>query len=103
MQNAAETGAYFMQRLADMQSRHEVIGEVRGRGLMIGMELVTDRHSRTPARELCDRFITRAYENGLLLLSCGQSTVRFMPPLCVTKGEIDEAMTILEASLSEIT
>jgi len=78
-----------------------VIGEVRGKGLMIGLELVKDRSSRTPARELCDAVIHRAFHNGLLLLSCGTSTVRFMPPLLVTRGEVDEAVTLIEASLAE--
>ena len=99
--NAAEVGAYFTDRLRELQARHEVIGEVRGKGLMIGFELVTDRFSRTPARELCDAVIHRAFENGLILLSCGISTVRFMPPLLVTKGNVDEAMSILEPSLEE--
>ena len=102
MQNAARMGEHFMLRLQELQARHAVIGEVRGRGLMIGMELVTDRHSRTAARELCDRFINRAYENGLLLLSCGQSTVRFMPPLTVNAAEIDEAVAILDATFGEV-
>ncbi|MCX7058423.1 MAG: aminotransferase class III-fold pyridoxal phosphate-dependent enzyme, partial [Proteobacteria bacterium] len=102
MDNAATVGEYFQARLRELASRHEVIGQVRGKGLMIGMELVTDRASRTPAREMCDKLVTRAYENGLILLSCGQSTLRFMPPLVVTTGEIDEAMAILEASLIEV-
>jgi 4-aminobutyrate aminotransferase len=99
--NAATVGEYFLSRLRDLQSRHEVIGDVRGKGLMIGMELVTDRASRTPAKELCDAVIHRAFRNGLLLLSCGTSTVRFMPPLAITRGDVDEAVTLLEASLGE--
>ena len=102
MENAARMGEHFMSRLRELQSRHSVIGEVRGKGLMIGMELVSDPVTRKPARELCDRVINRAYENGLLLLSCGQSTVRFMPPLVVSAAEIDEAVAILDATLSEI-
>jgi 4-aminobutyrate aminotransferase len=102
MENAARMGEHFMQRLRELQTRHEVIGEVRGKGLMIGMELVTDRVSRKAARELCDRVIDRAFHNGLLLLSCGQSTVRFMPPLVVSAAEIDEAVAILDATLSEV-
>ncbi len=62
------------------------IGEVRGRGLMIGVELVADRGTKAPARRLCDALITRAFHNGLLLLSCGASTVRFMPPLMIDRG-----------------
>ena len=99
--NAARVGAVFMDRLRDLQRRHEVIGEVRGKGLMIGMELVTDRISKAPARELCGAVLHRAFHNGLILLSCGASTVRFMPPLIATEGDIDEAMELLEASLEE--
>ena len=68
---------------------------------MIGMELVKDRTSRAPAKDLCDAVIRRAFHNGLVLLSCGASTVRFMPPLLVTTAEVDEAVTLLEASLVE--
>jgi len=100
-QNAARVGDYFMARLRELAARHPVIGEVRGRGLMIGMELVLDPATRAPARRLCDALITRAFHNGLLLLSCGQSTVRFMPPLLVDAATVDEAMTLLEASLVE--
>jgi 4-aminobutyrate aminotransferase len=100
-QNAARVGEYFLARLRDLATRHTAIGEVRGRGLMIGMELVVDRGTRAPARALCDAVITRAFHNGLLLLSCGQSTVRFMPPLLVDTATVDEAMALLERSLAE--
>ncbi len=99
--NAATVGAYFLERLREWQSREPRIGQVRGRGLMIGMELVAGAGDRTPAKQLCDDLITRAYHNGLLLLSCGVSTVRFMPPLLVTRAQVDEALAILEASLAE--
>jgi 4-aminobutyrate aminotransferase len=101
-ENAAKVGDYFLARLHELAARHPVIGEVRGRGLMIGMELVEPGVDRAPARKLCDALITRAWQNGLILLSCGQSTVRFMPPLLVTEAQIDEAMSILEASLVEV-
>ncbi len=68
---------------------------------MIGIELVTDRDSRNPARELCDAVIHRAYHNGLILLSCGVSTVRFMPPLITTRRDVDEALSLFEPSLVE--
>jgi 4-aminobutyrate aminotransferase len=99
--NAAAVGDYFLGRLRELQQRFPVIGEVRGKGLMIGMELVTDRVSRKPARELCEAVLTRAFHNGLLLLSCGQSTVRFIPPLMIDRGHVDEAMTLLEIALNE--
>jgi 4-aminobutyrate aminotransferase len=100
-ENAARVGAHFLRRLHELADRHDVIGQVRGKGLMIGMELVTDRASRKPARELCDALVTRAYHNGLILLSCGQSTVRFMPPLMISEADADEAVGIVEESLRE--
>jgi 4-aminobutyrate aminotransferase len=101
MANAASVGDYFMGKLRELQARHQIIGEVRGRGLMIGMELVTDRASKAAAKELCDKIVDRAYYNGLLLLACGKSTVRFMPPLSVTRAEVDEAIAILEQTINE--
>jgi len=99
--NAAEVGQYFMERLRELQARFGCIGDLRGKGLMIGMELVVDRVSCKPARELVDRVLTRAFHNGLLLLSCGASTVRFIPPLMINRGHVDEAMVLLESALTE--
>ncbi len=99
--NAARTGTHFMQRLHGLARDYPCIGEVRGKGLMIGMELIETDAERTPARALCEAIVTRAYHNGLLLLSCGTSTVRFMPPLSVSEAEIDEAVALLRMSLDE--
>jgi 4-aminobutyrate aminotransferase len=99
--NAARVGEHFMGRLRELQRDFPCIGEVRGKGLMIGMELVEDDAARTPARKLCDDVVTRAYHNGLILLNCGVSTVRFMPPLSVSEAEVDEAVALLRVALSE--
>jgi len=99
--NAASVGEYFIARLRELQQGYPCIGDVRGKGLMIGMELVTDPSSRAPARELCDAVLTRAYHQGLLLLACGLSTVRFIPPLMINRAHVDEAMAMLEAALKE--
>jgi 4-aminobutyrate aminotransferase len=99
--NAASVGEYFIGRLRELQQRFPAIGDVRGKGLMIGMELVTDRASRAPARALCEAVLTRAFHNGLLLLSCGLSTVRFIPPLMINRGHVDEAMALLTVALTE--
>ncbi len=99
--NAAAVGDYFMGRLRELQQRFSCIGEVRGKGLMIGMELVKDGASRAPAKELCEAVLTRAFHHGLLLLSCGQSTVRFIPPLMINRGHVDEAVALLEPALTE--
>ena len=99
--NAAKVGEYFIGRLRELQQRFPCIGEVRGKGLMIGMELVTDRASRAPAKKLCEAVLTRAFHHGLLLLSCGASTVRFIPPLMINRGHVDEALALLEPALTE--
>jgi 4-aminobutyrate aminotransferase len=92
-------GEYFLGKLRTLQQRLPVIGEVRGKGLMIGVELVSDPATRTPATALCQAVITKAFERGLLLLPCGASTVRFMPPLMVNEGHVDEALALLEAAM----
>jgi 4-aminobutyrate aminotransferase len=99
--NAAAVGEYFMARLREMQQRFPCIGDVRGKGLMIGVELVTDRASKAPARALCDAVLTRAFHNGLLLLSCGMSTLRFIPPLMINRAHVDEAVQLTERALQE--
>lgn len=98
--NAARVGDYFMDQLRALQRRQPVIGQVRGRGLMIGAELV-DPATRAPAAELCQAVITRAFQRGLLLLPCGTSTLRFMPPLMIDEGHVDEAMALLEAAMMD--
>jgi 4-aminobutyrate aminotransferase len=99
--NAAAVGDYFLTRLRALQQQFSCIGDVRGKGLMIGMELVNDRSAREPARKLCADVLTRAFHHGLLLLSCGQSTVRFIPPLMVERQHVDEALERLQRALSE--
>lgn len=101
MANAASVGEHFMDRLREMARDYKCIGEVRGRGLMIGVEIVESGPDRAPAKALSEAVITRAHQNGLLLLTCGVSTVRFMPPLSVTKAEIDEAVVLLKKSFDE--
>lgn len=101
MDNAAAVGAHFMAKLHELARSYPCIGEVRGQGLMIGMELIEGDGAKTPARKLCDDIVTRAFLNGLLLLSCGVSTVRFMPPLNVSLEEVDEAVALLRISMDE--
>jgi 4-aminobutyrate aminotransferase len=100
--NAAKVGEYFIKKLRGLAEKYPVIGDVRGKGLMLGMELVTDAAGKTPAREICDAIISRAYHNGLLLLSCGQSTVRFMPPLMIRESDVDEAVGLLDGTMAEV-
>lgn len=97
--NAAQMGEYFIGRLRELQNRFDCIGEVRGKGLMLAIELVEDRKTKTPAARLSEAVITQAFHHGLVLLSCGQSAIRFMPPLLIAKADVDEAIALLTASL----
>lgn len=102
MDNAAQMGEYLMGRLGQLQQRYpDLIGQVRGKGLMIGIELITDRTTRKPAKAFADRLLHTAYRKGLLLLTCGVSTVRLMPPLMIDKTLCDEAIELLDAALAE--
>ncbi len=97
--NAAKVGAHFMKRLHELKKDYPCIGDVRGIGLMIGVEMIEKDGS--PARAMVDRLLNRAYQNGLILLSCGVSTLRFMPPLSVTEAEVDESLVYFRQSLDE--
>jgi 4-aminobutyrate aminotransferase len=100
MQNATEVGNYTMDCLRQIMARHDCIGEVRGIGLMIGVEFVKDRETKEPAEMLRDRIVDHAFDRGLLLLGCGKSTIRITPPLNVTRAEVDEALEILEEAIT---
>jgi 4-aminobutyrate aminotransferase len=99
LRNATDVGAYAMDALEEIKARHPSIGDVRGKGLMIGVEFVTDRVSKEPAKELTDRVVNLSFERGLLTLSCGKSVIRVAPPLSITKSEIDEGLQIFEESI----
>jgi 4-aminobutyrate aminotransferase len=100
--NAADQGAYLMERLRALQKKYpDLIGQVRGAGLMIGIELVLDRQSRKPATEFANRLLDTAFRNGLLLLTCGVSTLRLMPPLMIDRTITDEALQLLETSIAQ--
>ncbi len=99
LKNASETGDYLKSKLNELSRKFLLIGDVRGIGLMIGIELVRNRETQEPAPHERDQIIQRAFEKGLLLLGCGESGIRFCPPLGVTKQNVDVAMEILEECL----
>jgi 4-aminobutyrate aminotransferase len=100
LENAAEVGQYALDALQEIQMRHPSIGEVRGKGLMIGVEFVKDKETKEPDEELRNRVEEIGFEHGLLLLGCGKSTIRLAPPLCITKSEMDEALEIFEETIT---
>jgi 4-aminobutyrate aminotransferase len=99
-QNAHDMGLYTSGVVDGFQYRHPSIGQVRGKGLMIGLEFVTDLDLKTPDEELRDLIIDNAYHRGLILLGCGKSTIRIAPPLMVNRDEIDEALEILDEAIT---
>jgi 4-aminobutyrate aminotransferase len=102
VENAARVGAHLLRRLEELKSRRPVVGDVRGLGLMLAIDLVKDRTSRAPAKELVYPVLKAAFERGLLLLGCGESAIRLAPPLIVTEKEADVAVGILDDALGTV-
>lgn len=102
--NARTVGAHMMRRLAEMQDRHPLIGSVRGRGLAMGVELVTDRELRTPAKMETALTVSRAFEEGLVLFYVGinSNVLEFTPPLTLTIEEADRGLDILDRALTAV-
>jgi 4-aminobutyrate aminotransferase len=99
VENSARMGAYLMDRLRDWPARFPVVGEVRGLGLMIGIELVRDQATREKAPDLRDRVLGLTFERGLLVLGAGDNTIRLSPPLTITRDQCDFAVETLEQCL----
>jgi 4-aminobutyrate aminotransferase len=99
--NAAERGWQLKQGLQRLQQRHPAIREVRGLGLMVAMDLANERDN-SPAPALRDEVVQSAFRHGLLLLGCGESAVRFCPPLCITSDQVETALNVVDAVLSEL-
>lgn len=99
--NAARMGKRLVDAAQEMQRRHAVIGDVRGKGLIVGLDLVKNARTREPAGELRDEVVLRAFKKGLLILGCGPSSVRFTPALTVDADTVDEALAVFEEALAE--
>jgi 4-aminobutyrate aminotransferase len=99
--HAAQMGAYLMDRLREWPRRFPVIGDVRGLGLMIGIELVRDQGTREKAPELRDQILRQAFERGLLVLGAGENTIRLSPPLVVSRDQCDFALETLEECIRQ--
>jgi 4-aminobutyrate aminotransferase len=102
MANAADVGAFLMNKLEALAARYEIIGDIRGKGLMIGIELVRDRATKERATSERDTLVMAAFRRGLLILPAGQNTVRLSPPLVLTRQEASIAVELLDASFAEI-
>jgi len=98
---AAETGRFIMDALVEMEGRHPSLGDVRGRGLMVGMEFVRDRQTKERAVDLRDHVIQHAFEHGLLVIPCGTNSIRMTPPLNIPHHLVEEGLHIFEAALTD--
>ena len=99
MENAAEIGGYLLQRMRDWPRRFRHVGDVRGLGLMIGIEIVMDKDTKERAPALRDRLEMLAFERGLLILGCGPNSIRLCPPLVITRDQADFAVDTVEQCL----
>lgn len=102
VQRAAELGDYAMQRLRGLQQTSPFIGDVRGRGLLFGVELVLDKHTRDPAYQLAERVYYRCLEGGVSFKISQGNVITLSPPLIISRAELDEALSVIEAAILEL-
>jgi 4-aminobutyrate aminotransferase len=100
VENAREVGAYLQEGLNRLKDKYEQIGDVRGLGMMLGVEFVTDQESLKPDAELRDRIEMECFKRGLIILGCGTSTIRWSPPLILTKENVDVALEIFDEAIA---
>ena len=104
LEKARSLGETLRNRLVDLKHRYDIIGDVRGLGPMIGMELVKDRTTNEPASEEAGELVTRCYEKGLIMLRCGvyHNVIRILVPLVITDEQMERGFTVLEESLKKV-
>jgi 4-aminobutyrate aminotransferase len=102
MANAATVGAHLKAGLEGLMDKHAIIGDVRGRGLMVGVELVRDRRTKERAIKERDAVVTAAFQRGLLVLGAGKNSIRFSPPLVLTREQADIAVALFDEALTEV-
>jgi 4-aminobutyrate aminotransferase len=102
LDNATKQGTYALKRLAELKERCEMVGDVRGKGLMIGVELVEDKASKKPAAQKAAEVIMRAWKRGVAIVTCGASTIRIVPPLTIQPEMLDIALDIVEDTIGEV-
>jgi 4-aminobutyrate aminotransferase len=102
LENATRQGAYLMKRLKEMQQKYPIMGDVRGKGLMIGVELVKDQETRAPASDEAQEVMNKCFKRGLAIITAGRCTMRFAPPLIITHEIIDAGLEVFESAVKEV-
>jgi 4-aminobutyrate aminotransferase len=100
--NAASIGEHLMNGLRELQARHEIIGDVRGKGLMIGIELVRNRKTKERAVEERGALVQAMFRRGVLILGAGKNAVRLAPPLVLSKSQADSVLHVMDEALAEV-
>ena len=103
IQNSAEVGAYMQDLLRGLMDKHPIIGDVRGRGLMIGVELVRDRVTKERATDERNRVVDECFKRGMLILGAGRNAIRFSPPLILSRAQAATAVEIFDQALGAVT
>jgi 4-aminobutyrate aminotransferase len=101
LENSKKQGDYILKRLREFGEKSEIVGDVRGKGLMIGVELVEDKDSKKPASEKAADVVNNSWKRGVAAVTCGASTIRLSPPLSIDRALLDAALDILEDVLAE--
>jgi 4-aminobutyrate aminotransferase len=102
VKNAAEVGEHLLNGARALMEKHPIIGDVRGKGLMVGIELVKDRQTKERAVAERDAVVQACFYRGLLVLGAGKNTIRFSPPLVITRAQVDRALTILDEAIGDV-
>lgn len=101
-ENAVKQGAYIMKRLEELKGESEIVGDVRGRGLMIGIELVKDKMTKKPASETATEVMRQSWKRGVAVITCGKSTIRIAPPLTISRELVDAGLDIVMDAIRQI-
>ena len=102
LENATKQGTYILKHLEDLKEQNEIVGDVRGKGLMVGMEIVENKDSKKPASKLASEIMVRSWKRGVAVITCGVSTIRLVPPLNITRELVDAALEIIEDVTKEV-
>ncbi|HDN05999.1 MAG TPA: aminotransferase class III-fold pyridoxal phosphate-dependent enzyme, partial [Candidatus Bathyarchaeota archaeon] len=102
LENATKQGTYILKRLEELKEESEIVGDVRGKGLMIGMEIVEDKESKKMASEKASEIMKRSWKRGVAVITCGVSTIRIAPPLNITRELVDSALEIITDVVKEV-
>ena len=102
LENATRQGAYLMKRLKEMQQKYPIMGDVRGKGLMVAVEFVKDTETKEPAAQEVEDITNKCFKRGLAIITAGKSAMRFAPPLIITHDLIDEGLEIFEGAVKEV-